>query len=270
VGDPNGIYFDPLDPSVVYLTTGYSWKDSEATNAFRRVGNTPFQLIGGGKSNQNMNQLPGGSRIHALVIDEKNSRTIYAIRSGDGVYMNSEKGVGPWKKITSIVSLDEASAMVMNPLDSRVLVVGTEKGEVFRGAQRGETWNWEKLADVNQLIWALQVDPSNSDILFAATSLGVLKSQDGGKTWSRKIALKETTKLVVNPHNPNNLYAASRYHGVWRSVDGGDTWHDVNAPHVSKDVVALALDPANPDRVYISMTESGVWRKDFSGIKTSR
>jgi photosystem II stability/assembly factor-like uncharacterized protein len=267
VGDPNGIYFDPQDSSVIYITTGYPWKNSEATNAFRRVGNAPFELIGGGKNNQGTNQLPGGSRIHALVIDPREPKNLYAIRSGDGVYKNSDKGKGSWRKISQTYSLTRASAMAMSSVNSRVLYVATEGGEVFKGVETGKIWTWHRLANLDQLVWALQAHPSNNSILFAATSQGVVRSQDGGKTWSQKIRLKETTKLLLNPQNPDVLYAASRYHGIWRSVDGGDTWHDVNSPYLSKDIVALALDPKNPDLVYISMTESGVWRRDFGGTR---
>ncbi|MBS1536469.1 MAG: T9SS type A sorting domain-containing protein [Bacteroidetes bacterium] len=70
---------------------------------------------------------------------------------------------------------------------------------------------------------------------------GILKSIDGGKSWQ---SLKSTTtntpdawdgafefvwKVITNPHNvqEDEVYVATTLGGIWRSVDGGNSWKAV-------------------------------------------
>ncbi len=128
-----------------------------------------------------------------------------------------------------------------------VFYAGTPLGGIWKTTSAGVTWfpifDQEKSVDS---IGAIQVAPSNPDILYAGTgdpiqgSLGngMWKSTDAGKTWQH-IGLEDTVKItsiVVDPADPGLVLisalgdATRRGGGVYRSTDGGQTWTNVLKP----------------------------------------
>lgn len=77
-------------------------------------------------------------------------------------------------------------------------------------------------------VTAFDVDPNNSNILFAGSNGGgVWKSTDGGNNWSPKtdfFATMEIWAIAVAPSNSNTIYAGTKGLGVIKSTDGGETW----------------------------------------------
>ncbi|MGI9170373.1 MAG: WD40/YVTN/BNR-like repeat-containing protein, partial [Caulobacteraceae bacterium] len=100
-------------------------------------------------------------------------------------------------------------------------------------------------------------------ILVGAASGGVWKSNDGGTTF-RPIFDKQTVQsigaLALDPNHPQTYWAGtgeswmrnsvSVCDGVYKSVDGGETWTNVGLPaseHISK----IVVDPADSETVYV-------------------
>lgn len=89
---------------------------------------------------------------------------------------------------------------------------------------------------------------------------GVWKSTDAGQSWTHKGLpdSRHIPRIRIHPRNPDHVYAAVLGHlaapnperGVYRSLDGGDTWARIL--HVSDEVgaVDLAMDPTNPRVLY--------------------
>ena len=73
----------------------------------------------------------------------------------------------------------------------------------------------------------IDVDPSDSDRLYAATREGVFHSTDGGSSWSL-ILPGFFRNLVINPQDSDTIYAAGGTYGVYKSTDGGDEWTHYN------------------------------------------
>ena len=67
--------------------------------------------------------------------------------------------------------------------------------------------------------------PTNDNILFIATSLGIFRTVDGGSTWEQVLNYQNATDwrgLAFHPTNPDIVYASAR--GIFMSVNGGDSW----------------------------------------------
>ncbi|HTK76960.1 MAG TPA: SdrD B-like domain-containing protein, partial [Gemmataceae bacterium] len=116
---------------------------------------------------------------------------------------------------------------------------------------------------------AIAVAPSNPNIIYAAEGEGdtgtrghgVLKSTDGGNTWTLMgypfLDNISVHSLVVSRQDPNLVYFSSQSGanpGIFRTLDGGQTWTNItiNDPLLGI-VVAFTdvdLDPNNPDVVY--------------------
>ncbi len=75
-------------------------------------------------------------------------------------------------------------------------------------------------------IFALAVDPANSQRLIAGSSDGsLLRSTDGGSTWtSVHSGASVSTAIVFSPYKPGMVLAGTRGGGALVSADAGGTW----------------------------------------------
>ncbi len=94
-------------------------------------------------------------------------------------------------------------------------------------------------------VQALAIDPSNTQIVYAGSStLGVLKSTDGGETWAASntnLTSLNVRTLLVDPQRPEHIYAGTATGGVFYSVNSGSTWTAVNTGLQSVNIGALSL-----------------------------
>lgn len=113
-----------------------------------------------------------------------------------------------------------------------------------------------------KLVVDLVMDPSNPDILYAATSQstklshwGVLKSTDGAQTWAPAFegitgvgqcgCIRNVVSLAIDPNDPDVVYAGAQT-GVFRTTNGGVTWTGGGGPQWAY----VAIDPSSPGTVY--------------------
>jgi photosystem II stability/assembly factor-like uncharacterized protein len=141
--------------------------------------------------------------------------------------------------------------------------------------RRGVTWNpifdGQPIASVG----ALEVAPSNPNVLYAGTGEsdirsalssgdGVYKSTDGGQNW-KNVGLRDTrqiSRIVIDPRNPDVVYVGALGHayapnaerGVFKSIDGGVTWTHVLDKGASIGVSDLAIATASPNILF-----AGTW-----------
>ena len=164
--------------------------------------------------------------------------------------------------------------------------------EYYFGATGGGLWKttdggqeWAAVTDgqiTSSSIGAVAVAETNPDIVYIGggeTQLrgsitqgdGVYKTVDGGKTW-RHLGLKETqaiSRIRVHPTNPDIVYVAALGHpygeneerGVFKSVDGGNTWKKVLYVSPKAGAADLIIDRTNPKILYASTWQ--VYRKTW-------
>ena len=70
-----------------------------------------------------------------------------------------------------------------------------------------------------------------------------------------------TQALLINPNDPNVMYAAGVAGGVWKSANGGASWAPLSdmLPNIS--VSSMAMDPKNPNVIYAG-TGEGFFNSD--------
>ena len=72
------------------------------------------------------------------------------------------------------------------------------------------------------------------------------------------------TAVVIDPQNPEIVYAATDENGVYKSTDGGSSWTTISRGLNSYWVNALAIDPQNPTTLYAG-TFTGVYKSTDAG-----
>jgi len=147
-------------------------------------------------------------------------------------------------------------------------------GGVWKTTDYGETWTPIFDSEHTQSIGSIAVAPSNPDIIYVGSGEGlqrpdlsvgdgIYKSTDAGKTWTH-LGLRDgqqIPRVVVDPHDPNRVFAAVLGHpyganeerGVFRSTDGGENWQKVLYNDPDTGAADLALDPSNPQILYADL-----------------
>ena len=124
------------------------------------------------------------------------------------------------------------------------------------------------LSDVR--VTAIAVDPGTSNTMyvggytgsFLRRSLALYRSDDAGFTWrwiQNGLTGLSVVEILVNPATPNVAYVGVYGGGVFRSLDRGETWTNVN-PSLVPWVNSLANDPRNPDTLYVALGGGGIYR----------
>ena len=158
--------------------------------------------------------------------------------------------------------------------------MGGVQGGVWKTTDYGQDWvniTDGKLPGIANPIGALAVSPSNPNVIYAGTGEadirgdfdsgdGVYKTTDAGKTWSYA-GLRDThmtTKIAVDPRDPNVAYAASMGHvfkpnpdrGIFKTIDGGKNWRKVLFVDDDTGAVDLAMNPHDPNVLYAAMWQA--------------
>ena len=83
--------------------------------------------------------------------------------------------------------------------------------------------------------------------------------------------------LMVLPDDPDIVFAGTRPAGVYRSTDGGDTWHDAQLGASTECAVieftritTIIPDPVAPRSVWVGVEIDGAFRSDDAGDTWSR
>lgn len=142
-------------------------------------------------------------------------------------------------------------------------------------------------------VWALQPGPtSHPELVWAGSQPSALfKSIDGGVTyelvrslwdhphrpqWGAGFGGQAIHSILPHPTDPQRVLVAMSTGGVYRTTDGGETWHASNTgikayfmpdnqfPEFGQCVHKIVRDGAVPERVY-AQNHHGVYRSDDDG-----
>ncbi|HEY3092309.1 MAG TPA: hypothetical protein VGJ52_04395, partial [Vicinamibacterales bacterium] len=101
------------------------------------------------------------------------------------------------------------------------------------------------------------------------TIVGVLTSEDGGRTWTRQTGTGfDTTSvpaIAVHPRNQDVAWAATLGKGIFKTTDGGHGWTQVSTGLADRFVESLAVDPTRPDILYAGTASRGVFKSTDGG-----
>ena len=176
------------------------------------------------------------------------------------------------------------------PSQPNVFYMGAVNGGAWKSDDYGRTWEPIFDSQPTQSIGDIAVAPSEPNIVYVASGEGlhrpdlsvgdgIYKSTDAGRTW-KHLGLRDAQQipaLLVDPRDPNRVFAAVLGHpygpsglrGIFRSVDGGNSWQKILGKDENTGGSDLQIDPKNPDTLYAALWEvrSGPWEDNnvFNG-----
>jgi photosystem II stability/assembly factor-like uncharacterized protein len=228
----------------------------------------------------------GGGRTLTLAFDPNDPNTVYAGAASGGLWRSTSGGVGAaaWQRVPTGFPELGVSSIAFEPGSSSVLYIGT--GEVYnyrtagdleadrgtrgsygigilKSTDGGVTWSKSLDWSYNQRhgVWAIRVDPTDADVVWAATTEGVYKSLDAGQSWTLKHPVIMAMDLVLHPTNPQVALAgcgdlSSPGGGIYRTTDGGDSWTRITGggiPSTFGGKIQFGVTPADADVVFASI-----------------
>ncbi len=167
------------------------------------------------------------------------------------------------------------------------IYAATASGGIFKSVNEGVSWTpvFDRAGGMMS-IGAVAVAPSEHAQVWAGTGEadnrqssswgdGVYRSSDAGATWQRA-GLEQTRhigRIAVHPGDPNTVYVAAVGHlwgsnaerGVFKTVDGGNTWKKVLYRDEHTGAIDLAIDPKDPEVVFAALYQRQRKGWGFSG-----
>ncbi len=254
-----------------------------------------------------------GGRVVAVAGDPRDMNTFYFGGVCGGVWKTTDAGQY-WENISDgYFTSSSVGALEVAPADPNVIYAGTGETTIridvsigdgiYKSTDAGRSWKHLGLKETRQIA-KIRSHPENADLVYAAVfghafgpnpERGVYRSKDGGETWENVLHVSEKAgaiDLTIDKNNPRVIYAAfweayrnfwnissgGEDSGIWRSMDGGDSWENISAnkglpsgrsnesPLLGK--IGLAASPAQPGRVWAiieNQPDGGIYRSDDYG-----
>ena len=181
--------------------------------------NHPWQFVGPTNVSGRMTDI-------AVVTPKGENYTVYVAGASGGVWRTRNEGV-TWEPIFEEAASTSIGDVTVAPSDQKTVWVGTGEANIFRSSMAGT---------------------------------GVYKSVDGGESW-RHMGLAGThtiARIIVHPRDPDIVYVAAsghewthdEYRGLYKSIDGGESWEKVLYIDEETGVVDLVMHPTDPNTLY--------------------
>ena len=189
------------------------------------------------------------------------SGTLYLATTNGGLWKSTDNGQH-WASLSDTWKELPTGGVAVNPQNPNTVYAGT--GIYLSGIGGGGNingvgvyksydggLNWVLLDSTSTLVTTqMEVNPSDTNIIYRATTNGVRVSTDAGLTWKNTGSLGGATSLVIDAKNPAVLYAGGNAQ-IQKSTDSGMTWTSL-AGFPTGDIMTLAMSQSSSDTIYLS------------------
>ncbi len=230
-----------------------------------------------------------GRRIYHAIFDQRDGCRLFAAENGDffGSFLHYSDDFGQtWREPRKGIQFSEESGLKLENIwviepgrssEPGTLYVGVDPASLWVSTDHGETWEpnegllshptrdqWQPGAG-GMCLHTIIVDSSNAARMWVGISaVGCMRTDDGGRSWV--FANKNTRadflptrypefgqcihRLVKHPNDPDVLYQQNHC-GIYKSLNAGDEWIDIQHNLPSDFGFPIALDAHHPDTVFV-------------------
>ena len=210
--------------------------------------------------------------VTSIAVNPNNTNIIYLGTAQGGVWRSSDGG-NSWVPLFDrqlSLGIGEPAGIAIDPNNTNVIYVGTSgrvgsaepdtvqqpSAGLFKSLDGGASWialgsgfpagNSGNAAQLfkNRAINVIIVEPTNSNILYLGAYGGVYTSNNAGLDWTQAPGLgaADARSLVLDLSSPPNkriLYTGVSGSGIFRSVDGGQSFTQILSPTTPSVAAAL-------------------------------
>lgn len=195
----------------------------------------------------------------------------------------SAKAASNWSSMgpstsSNIAGIGRINCIAFHPTNANTMWVGTPAGGLWKTTNGGSSWttNTDDLPVLG--VSSIAIHPTTPNTMYIATgdgdaaitlsafghtfagdtkSIGILKSTDGGNSWSQVLAAEQwdgilIRKVMIDPAYPDYVYAATSI-GIFQTSDGGANWYNILGGYF----MDLEFNPGNSDIVYAASYDPG-------------
>lgn len=160
--------------------------------------------------------------VHGFAVDPRDPTTVYAAIAGEGLFRSNDGGrsfelrsrdVGPGVMALAILP------------DGRILAGDMQRRLLVSSVNGGA--DWKGLVEAS--VMGLAVNAARPQLVLASGP-GVLRSADGGRTWTQALELAAGSGPVAwSSSDPDRAYVVGLDRSLWRSNDAGKSWSEAVA-----------------------------------------
>jgi hypothetical protein len=257
---------------------GIGGNNQIASATFTAMG--PFGAMAGNAGGQFLKS----GRLNFVTLHPAGSNTLWVGAPAGGLWKSTDGGTN-WTTNTDQLSVNGCSDLAIDPTNYNIMYLATGDGNagdtrsigVLKSINGGATWSVTGLTNPvtnNFLIRRLIINPTNTQILLAATTAGIYRTANGGTSWTL-VSSGTAHDLEFKPGNSNVVYAGGTSFRL--STDGGLTFTVINSgiPTTGVNRMAVAVTPHDANYVYVLASNSsnsgfqGFYRSTNSGATFS-
>jgi len=241
-GTVSGIAIDYDDVCVVYAGIGNKlYKTEDCNRTWKEIftDNTSY------------------SDITEVITDHFNKNNIYLALSTGDLVKSTDKGKS-WKTLYRFGK--RIHRLYLHPGDSRVMYANINNDGIYRTDDGGTSWEeiTKEVKDmgVGTKLMGVEMFVNDLNLYFLATDSGILRSNDGAKTWEVLELLPANKKadiksIAVNPQDVNKIFYVTS-NTFYRTSDGGKNWSPKKIGS-TREAKILKIDNKNPEILYLAM-----------------
>jgi photosystem II stability/assembly factor-like uncharacterized protein len=201
--------------------------------------------------------------INDVVLSPDNSNIIYLATAGDGIYKSTDAG-NTWEFTTTGADNFSSQCIVVSPNNPQELLAGFLNMAVYKSIDAGASLEASSTGINALMLNDIAVNPVNSLQMLASFEAhncgGCYFTENGGESWVLLESMPMTRYSAVAIDTNGILYAWSNgpstvaQEGLYKSVDGGDTWNNMG-PNVGSyfetEINDIVISHDNPENIII-------------------
>jgi photosystem II stability/assembly factor-like uncharacterized protein len=215
---------------------------------------------------------PGLGRVNVVAFHPDDAQTIFVGTPSGGLWKTTNQG-NSWFPLTDKLPSIGVSGIAIHPTNPNRMYILTGDGDggntfsigVLKTTNGGMTWQETSFNPGVSQMWRcfkLIMDPTDPDVMLAATNGGLLRTTDGWDSYTT-VEGGIFVDIEYKPGSPATVYATT-LNRFYRSTDSGQTWTEIaTGLPAGEERCAIAVSADNPEYVYLlagPSTAEGVFK----------
>ncbi|MBI3510350.1 MAG: T9SS type A sorting domain-containing protein [Bacteroidetes bacterium] len=167
-----------------------------------------------------------GGRTLCVALDPLDTNTVWLGSASGGLWKSTVGGLGvnAWTYVNTGFPVLGVATIAINPANHLEMYIGT-----------GEAYNY-----------GMPLNGLTDRTTRGSVGMGILKSTDGGATWSYSLnwtyqQMRGVWEISINPLKPSSVIAATT-EGIYKSTNSGTTWTQVQNATMAMDIAWFPSD----------------------------